>query len=55
MLLADLPAACRQVLIGAPPGMTPEPSAAAAPMAYDAPPADIENPTDEQPVTGTLH
>jgi penicillin-insensitive murein endopeptidase len=54
MVLADLPAACRQVLIGAPPGMTPEPASAPA-MAYDAaPPADVENPVDE-PVTGTLH
>ncbi|BCP51522.1 penicillin-insensitive murein endopeptidase [Kaistia sp. 32K] len=54
MMLADLPAACRQVLIGAPPGITPEPEPAAA-MSYDGGQgADVENPTD-MPVTGTLH
>ncbi|WEK51626.1 MAG: penicillin-insensitive murein endopeptidase [Candidatus Kaistia colombiensis] len=52
MLLADLPPACRQVLTGAPAAPEAEPAAA---MSYDgAPPADVENPSDE-PVTGTLH
>ncbi|WP_029074231.1 penicillin-insensitive murein endopeptidase [Kaistia adipata] len=54
MVLADLPPACRQVLIGAPAGITPEPEPSQA-MSYDgAPPADIEAPVD-QPVTGSLH
>lgn len=66
LMLADLPAACRQVLIGAPPGIAPEPviAAAARPPSVPAPaaaepldeasqPADVENPSDTPP-TGLL-
>ena len=68
IMLSDLPAACREVLIGAPPGIAPEPviAAAARPPSVPAPaaaqaaddagqPADVvENPSDTPP-TGTLH
>jgi penicillin-insensitive murein endopeptidase len=54
VVLADLPPACRQVLIGAPAGIAPQPAPRLA-MSYDgAPPVDIETLID-QPVTGTLH
>ncbi len=62
IMLSDLPPACREVLLGAPPGIRPEPVVAAArrvdaaPLPVEASPAgvDIEAPTDASP-TGALH
>ncbi len=61
IMLSDLPPACREVLLGAPPGIAPQPVIAAArPVAVPSPietspdGVDIENPTDTGP-TGALH
>ena len=52
LLLSDLPAACRQVLLGAPPGIKPQPMLAAAPTPVQAAAAPDPSTDDaiEQPV-----
>jgi len=61
IMLSDLPAACREVLLGAPPGIEPQhivaagrPVAAALPAEDSPPGVEVENPADTQP-TGSLH
>lgn len=60
VMLSDLPAACRQVLLGAPPGIRAEPVIAAGrpvavpqPVESGAAGVDVENPSDTPP-TGML-
>ncbi|SHF67587.1 penicillin-insensitive murein endopeptidase [Kaistia soli DSM 19436] len=60
IMLSDLPPACREVLLGAPPGLAPQHivgagRAASALPAEDSPPGvDVENPADTLS-TGSLH
>jgi len=60
IMLSDLPAACREVLIGAPPGERPDavlaasrPASVPVPQAAVGAPDEIENPSDQTP-TGLL-
>jgi len=60
IMLSDLPAACREVLIGAPPGERPDavlaasrPASVPVPQAAVGPADEIENPSDQTP-TGLL-